>query len=138
MKEIIKEWVTELIERDPCLYGGDNGAVEVLSAYITANATECGDSCIDNLKAAVAMLTSVDRIRRMVLEERPELDRRTAKSHGGTPYRQSVIYDFLNSRELIGSNLVTEDCIGSVKRAAEAIMPPAGKDNEVYHDGGGK
>lgn len=138
MKEIIKEWVTELIERDPCLYGGDNGAVEVLSAYITANATECGDTCLKNLKATVAKLTTVDRIRRMVLEERPDLDRRTAKSHGGVSYRQTVMYEFLDRLEFEASGLVTDDCLKSVRAATEAIMPPAGKDNEVYHDGGGK
>ena len=114
MQDIIKEWVTQTIEANPCRFGGDDGAVEVLFEYLRLSNPNCKIS-----RETVKNLTSVDRARRLILAERPELDKRTSatKNNGGHIGRQAVIYDFIDSLERKQSALINDDCLKRVKQA---------------------
>ncbi|RUM45483.1 MAG: hypothetical protein DSY46_02850 [Hydrogenimonas sp.] len=128
MKEIIKEWVAQIIESDPCRFGGDNGAVETLLEYLKIANPDCKIS-----REAVKALTSVDRARRLVLAERPELDRRTSatKNNGGHIGRQAVIYDFIDDLEREASLLVSDGCLKRVREAVDSMELSSNKKTKL-------
>ena len=73
--KIIREWVLKKLEENPNLYGGDSGNPAIMKAYLIEG--EMGTKVEDLNTIIFSKLSTVSRIRNLLLEVYKEYDTRT-------------------------------------------------------------
>jgi len=74
---IIREWVLNKLKENPDLYGGDRGNPAIMRAYLVGE--KKGKKVEDLTDAMFSKLSTVSRIKNLLLEVYREYDKRTDK-----------------------------------------------------------
>ena len=75
--QVIREWTLKKLEENPKLYGGDRGNPAIMRAYLIGE--KKGQKVEDLTDAMFSKLSTVSRIKNLLLEVYKEYDNRTDK-----------------------------------------------------------
>ena len=86
---LIKEWTLKKLKENPELYGGDGGNPAIMRAYLVCE--KKGKKVEDLTDAMFSKLSTVSRVKNLLLEVYGEYDTRTEKAR--RKYRGRSLFD---------------------------------------------